>query len=77
MVSSNLLVSSYLISQEYGKEVIKIEEVSPISDDDPCFSGTTEDKKGVYTSCGEGYRVIPYQITQNLVISPPYHLRFS
>ena len=55
MTCCKLLVSSYLTSQENIREVIKIEEVSPISDHDPCFSGATEDTKDVYTSFGEEY----------------------
>ena len=48
MTSNNiLLLSSYLTSQENVREVIKIEEMSPISGDNPCFSGATEDTKDV------------------------------
>ena len=50
MTCRKLLVSSYLTSQENIREVIKIEVVSPISGDNPCFSGATEDTKDVHTS---------------------------
>ena len=55
MASSSLLLSAYLTSQENVVEVIKIEEMSPISSNDPCVSGATEDVKYVHTSCREGY----------------------
>ena len=55
MASSNVLVSSYLVSQENIREVIKIEEMLPISGDGQCFSGATEDSKDVYTFYGEEY----------------------
>ena len=53
MAYSKLLVSSYLTLQENVREVIKIEEKSPISNDDPPFSGATEDTKDVCTFDGE------------------------
>ena len=55
MTSNNLLLSSYLTSQENIREVIKVEEMSPTTGDDSCFSGATEDTKDVYTSGGEEY----------------------
>ena len=48
MASSNLLVSSYLTSQENIREVIKIEDMFPISGDDPSFSGAMEDAKKMF-----------------------------
>ena len=55
IVSNNFQVTSYLASQENVREIIKIEEMLPTSDNDQSFYGDTEDSKDVYTSCGEDY----------------------
>ena len=50
MTSNRFLLSSYLVSQENVREVIKIEEMDPIDGDDGCCSsGPTEDLTNVYT----------------------------
>ena len=48
--------SSYLLSQENVRELIKIEEMDPTSDDGGCCSsGANQDSKDVYTFCKEEY----------------------
>ena len=73
MASNNLLVSSYLTSQEYGREVIKIEEMSPIRDDDPCFSGSTGDTKDIHMSSREEYIPCESEIYSTLFSSETPH----
>ena len=54
MQSNSNLLSSFLLSQENIRELIKIEEMDPTSGDGGCcFSVATEDSKVVYTSCKE------------------------
>ena len=50
------MFSSYLLSQENDRELIKIEEMDPTSVDVGCCSSdSTEDSKDVYTFCREEY----------------------
>ena len=56
MASSSLLPSSYLTLQENVREIIKIEDMVPISSNDSHFlSNTTEDSKDVYPFDGGDY----------------------
>ena len=56
MESNSIALSSYLLSQENVRELIKIEEMDPTSGDGGCCSrGTTEDSKDVYNFCKEEY----------------------
>ena len=56
MALKKRLVSSYLVSQQNVREIIKIEEVDPISDvDGQCLNGTIEDSKDVYSFEREEY----------------------
>ena len=55
MESNSFLLSSYLLSQENVRELIKIEEMDSISDDGGCRSIFTEDSKNVYNFCEEEY----------------------
>ena len=53
ILHESIMVSSYSSSQENIREIIKIEEMLPISDNDQSSIGNTEDSKDVYTLYGE------------------------
>ena len=56
MESNSILLSSYLLSQENVRELIKIEEMDPTNAHGGCCSSdATEDSKDVYNFCGEEY----------------------
>ena len=56
MQSNSISLSSYLLSQENIRELIKIEEVDPTSGDGGCCSsGANVNSKDVYTFCKEEY----------------------
>ena len=70
MASSILLLPSYLLSQENVRELIKIEEMDPISTDDGhCLSGGTEDSKDLYTFCGNNYMAYESEMCSTLIES--------
>ena len=54
--SNSISLSSYLLSQENIRELIKIEEMDPTSGDSGCCSsGANVNSKDVYTFCKEEY----------------------
>ena len=56
MESNSILLSSYMLSQENVRELIKIEEMDSISDGGGCCSSVVaEDLKHVYNLCEEEY----------------------
>ena len=64
MESNSFPLSSYLLSQENVRELIKIEEIDSTSGDSSCCSsGATEDSKDFYNFCGEGYMLCEPEIS--------------
>ena len=56
MESNSISLSSYLLSQENVRELIKIEEMDPTIGDGGCCSiGANENSKDIYTCCKEEY----------------------
>ena len=61
MASSNHLESSYLVSYKNVREIIKIEEMFPITCDEQC-SGTADDSNYDCNTYGREYRTYPAEI---------------